>query len=54
MTEQIQTRENAYRWGMLAWFNQLMLEQGMITEAEFRQMHLKIEEGTKLTKNRRC
>jgi hypothetical protein len=39
---------------MLAWFNQLMLEQGMITEAEFSQMRLKIEEGTKLTKNRRC
>lgn len=54
MTEQIQTRGNAYHWGMLTWFNQLVLEQGMITEAEFSQMRLKIEEKTKQAKDRRC
>lgn len=54
MTDRTQTRDNAYRWGMLMWFNQLLLDQGTITEAEFRQMRLKIEEGTKQTKNRRC
>lgn len=54
MTEQIQTRENAYRWGMLMWFNQLLLEQGTITEAEFRQLRLKIEDYVKQAKDRRC
>lgn len=29
--------------GMLMWFNQLLLEKGTITEAEFRQMRLEIE-----------
>ena len=32
MTERTQTRGNAYRWGMLMWFNQLLLEQGAGTE----------------------
>ena len=44
MTDRTQTRDNAYRWGMLMWFNQLLLDQGTITEAEFRQMRLKIED----------
>ncbi len=43
MTERTQTRDSAYRWGMLMWFNQLLLEKGTITEAEFRQMRLVIE-----------
>lgn len=47
MTERTQTRGNAYRWGMLMWFNQLLLEQGVITEAEFRQMRLAIEKKTR-------
>ena len=47
MTERTQTRGNAYRWGMLMWFNQLLLEQGAITEAEFRQMRLAIENKTR-------
>lgn len=45
MAEHIQARSGAYRWGMLTWFNQLLLEQGAITEAEFRQMRLVIEKG---------
>lgn len=43
MARYVQTRGEAYRWGMLTWFNQLLLEQGVITEAEFRQMRLAIE-----------
>ena len=35
MARYVQTRGEAYRWGMLTWFNQLLLEQGVITEAEF-------------------
>lgn len=45
MAGHIQARSGAYRWGMLTWFNQLLLEQGTITEAEFRQMRLVIEKG---------
>ena len=45
MAGHIQARSEAYRWGMLTWFNQLLLEQGAITEAEFRQMRLAIEKG---------
>ena len=40
MTDRTQTRDNAYRWGMLMWFNQLLLDRGTITEAEFRQFML--------------
>lgn len=47
MTERTQTRGNAYRWGMLTWFNRLLLEQGTISEAEFRQMRLAIEKKTR-------
>ncbi len=47
MVRYIQTRGEAYRWGMLMWFNQLLLEQGAITEAEFRQMRLAIERKTR-------
>lgn len=54
MTERTQTRGNAYRWGMLMWFNQLLLDQGTITEVEFRQMRLKIEDSVKRAKDRRC
>ena len=54
MTDRTQTRDNAYHWGILTWFNQLMLEQGLITEAEFRQMRLKIEDSVKRAKDRRC
>lgn len=54
MTDRTQTRDNAYHWGILTWFNQLMLEQGLITEAEFRQMRLKIEEKIKQARDRRC
>ena len=54
MTDRTQTRDNAYRWGMLMWFNQLLLDQGTITEAEFRQMRLKIEDSAKQAKDRRC
>ena len=54
MTDRTQTRDNAYHWGILTWFNQLMLEQGLITEAEFRQRRLKIEEKTKQARDRRC
>lgn len=43
MTERTQTRDSAFRWGMLMWFDQLLLEKGTITEAEFRQMRLEIE-----------
>ena len=43
MTDRTQTRDNAHRWGMLMWVNQLLLDRGTITEAEFRQMRLKIE-----------
>lgn len=43
MARYVQTRGEAYRWGMLMWFNQLLLEQGAITEAEFRQIRLAIE-----------
>ena len=43
MARYVQTLGEAYRWGMLTWFNQLLLEQGVITEAEFRQMRLAIE-----------
>ena len=43
MTDRTQTRDNAYHWGILTWFNQLRLEKGTITEAEFRQMRLEIE-----------
>lgn len=43
MARYVQTRGEAYRWGILMWFNQLLLEQGAITEAEFRQMRLAIE-----------
>lgn len=54
MTDRTQTRDNAYRWGMLMWFNQLLLNQGTITEAEFRLMRLKIEDSAKQVKDRRC
>lgn len=54
MSRQTQTRDNAYRWGMLMWFNQLLLDQGTITEAEFRLMRLKIEDSAKQVKDRRC
>ena len=54
MTDRTQTRDNAYRWGMLMWFNQLLLDRGTITEAEFRQMRLKIEDHVKQAKDRRC
>lgn len=54
MTDRTQTRDNAYRWGMLMWFNQLLLDRGTITEAEFRQMRLKIEDSVKRAKDRRC
>ena len=54
MTDRTQTRDKAYRWGMLMWFNQLLLDQGTITEAEFRQMRLKIEDHVKQAKDRRC
>lgn len=54
MTDRTQTRDNAYRWGMLMWFNQLLLDRGTITEAEFRQMRLKIEDSVKQAKDRRC
>lgn len=54
MTDRTQTRDNAYRWGMLMWFNQLLLDRGTITEAEFRQMRLKIEDIVKRAKDRRC
>ena len=47
MAGYVQTRSEAYRWGMLMWFNQLLLEQGTITEAEFRQMRLAIEKKTR-------
>lgn len=47
MARYVQTRSEAYRWGMLMWFNQLLLEQGTITEAEFRQMRLAIEKKTR-------
>lgn len=47
MTDRTQTRDNAYRWGMLMWFNQLLLDEGTITEAEFRLMRLKIEDSAK-------
>lgn len=54
MTDRTRTRDNAYRWGMLMWFNQLLLDQGTITEAEFRLMRLKIEDRAKQVKDRRC
>lgn len=54
VSRQTQTRDNAYRWGMLMWFNQLLLDRGTITEAEFRQMRLKIEDSAKQAKDRRC
>ena len=54
MTDRTQTRDNAYRWGMLMWFNQLLLDRGTITETEFRQMRLKIEDSGKRAKDRRC
>ena len=54
MSRQTQTRGDAYRWGMLTWFNQLLLNQGTITEAEFRQMRTKIEDSAKQAKDRRC
>lgn len=47
MTDRTQSRDNAYRWGMLMWFNQLLLDRGTITEAEFRQMRLAIEKKTR-------
>lgn len=47
MARYVQTRSEAYRWGMLMWFNQLLLEQGTISEAEFRQMRLAIERKTR-------
>lgn len=54
MSRQTQTLGDAYRWGMLTWFNQLLLNQGTITEAEFRQMRTKIEDSAKQAKDRRC
>ena len=54
MTDRTQTRDNAYRWGMLMWFNQLLLDRGTITVDEFRQMRLKIEDSAKQVKDRRC
>lgn len=47
MAMSVQTRSEAYRWWMLMWFNQLLLEQGTISEAEFRQMRLAIERKTR-------
>ena len=47
MARSVQTRSEAYRWGMLMWFNQLLLEQGTISEAELRQMRLAIERKTR-------
>lgn len=47
MEKYVQTRGEAYRWGMLMWFNQLLLEQGTISEADFRQMRLAIEKKTR-------
>ena len=35
-------RGEAYHWGMLTWFNQFLLEQGVVTEGEFRQMRQRI------------
>ena len=49
MTERTQTRDSAFRWGMLMWFDQLLLEKGTITEAEFRQMRLEIEKRIRET-----
>lgn len=54
VSRQTQTLGDAYRWGMLTWFNQLLMDQGTITEAEFRQMRLKIEDSAKKAKDRRC
>lgn len=41
-----QTRAEAYRWGMLSWFNRLLREEGVITEAEYRQLRQRIERET--------
>ena len=43
MARYVQKRGEVYSWVMLSWFNLLLLEQGVITEAEFRQMRLAIE-----------
>lgn len=36
------TKECAYREGMLQYFNSVLLEQGVISEADYKEMQMKI------------
>lgn len=36
------TKESAYHEGMLQYFNSVLLEQGVISEMDYKEMHMKI------------
>lgn len=36
------TRESAYREGMLQYFNRILMEQGVISETDYKEMQMKI------------
>lgn len=40
-TEKV-TKESAYHEGMLQYFNSVLLEQGVISEMDYKEMHTKI------------
>ena len=41
------SRKQAYQQGMLVYFNQVLLEKGIISEREYRAMKLKIQDREK-------
>lgn len=41
-TEKV-TKESAYREGMLQYFNRTLMEQGVISEADYKEMQMKIQ-----------
>ena len=36
------TKESAYREGMLQYFNRTLMEQGVISETDYKEMQMKI------------
>ena len=36
------TKESAYREGMLQYFNKILMEQGVISETDYKEMQMKI------------
>ena len=50
-------KENAYREGMLQYYNTVLLEKGLISQSEYRTMQMKIRlaytPSAKIAENRR-